>query len=77
MLPAADLDVLLVRPSVSVLEAAVAASGLVCFLGFDVCDSALAAADLDVLPVALDASVFDAFVATDLLVVFVFFFAMR
>jgi hypothetical protein len=76
VLAAADFDSLLVRPSVNVFDAAVAAGGFVCFLVVPVCDSALAAADFDVLPVDSDDRVCDALVATDLLVVFVFFFAM-
>ncbi|WP_197230976.1 hypothetical protein [Novipirellula artificiosorum] len=64
------------RPSVSVLDAAVAAVLLVCFFGAPVCDNALPAADLDVLPVEPDDSVVDAFFATGLLVTFEFFFAM-
>jgi len=46
-LPAADLDVLLVRPSFSVLEAAVAAFLEVVFLGALVWESALPAVDPD------------------------------
>lgn len=64
------------RPSVSVLDAAVAAFGLVSLFGAPVCDRALPAADLDVLPVDPDDSVCDAFVAAGLLVTLEAFFAM-
>ena len=63
-LAAADFDAALVRPSVSVLDAAVAAFALVCFFGASVCDNALPAADLDALLVDPDESVCDAFFAT-------------
>ena len=47
MLAAADLDVALVRPSVSTLDAVVAAEADVCLFGAPVCDNALAAAVRD------------------------------
>jgi hypothetical protein len=46
-LPAADFDALLVRPSLSVFDAAVAASLDVDFDGAFVCERALPAADFD------------------------------
>ena len=51
MLAAADFDFALLRPSRSTLEAAVAALDDVCFLGVDVCESALPDAVFEVLPV--------------------------
>lgn len=72
-LPAADFELSLVRPSVKVLDAAVAASLPVCFFGA-ACDSALPAADLDDFPVDSDAKVREASVATESLVTFEFFF---
>ncbi|MCX6177778.1 MAG: hypothetical protein NT163_00085 [Chlorobiales bacterium] len=62
-LPAADFDALLVLPSLSTFEAAVAAFALVCFFGDLVCDNALAAAALELVPVDLLVRVFDALVA--------------
>ena len=69
-LPAADLDDLLVLPSLSTFEAAVAALVLVCFAGDLVCDNALAAAILELAPVDLPDRVFDALVAAFVLVTF-------
>ncbi len=60
-LPAADFEALLVLPSLSVFDAAVAARAEVVFLGALVCASALAAAVFDALPVDLLVNVFDAF----------------
>lgn len=62
-LAAADFDVALVLPSVSTLEAAVAAAEDVCFLGELVWERALAAAVRDLAPVDGFCSVFDAAVA--------------
>ena len=62
-LAAAVLDVLLVRPSVSTLEAAVAAGAEVVFFGEAVWLKALAAAVLDLGAVTLLVRVFDALVA--------------
>lgn len=53
-LPAADFDDLLVLPSRRTVEAALAASGEVTFLGAFVCESALPAADFDFDPVEVD-----------------------
>lgn len=58
-LPAADFDVLLVRPSRRTWDAALAAFGDVTFVVFR-CDKALPAADLDALPVTPDFNVFEA-----------------
>jgi hypothetical protein len=62
-LPAADLEVLLVRPSDSVLDAARAACDPVCRFGVPVCESALPPADFDLPLVLLLVNVFDAFLA--------------
>ena len=62
-LPAAVFEVLLVRPSRSVFEAAEAALGDVTFLGAFRCDSALPPAVFDVFPVDLLRRVLDALVA--------------
>ena len=67
-LPAADFDALLVRPSLSVFDAAVAAVLLVCFDDVLACESALAAAVFDVIPIDPEVNVFDAFDAALLLV---------
>ncbi len=67
-LPAADFEVLLVRPSRRVLEAAFAAVDEVVFLGAFVCDSALPAAFFEVELVELLRSVFEALDAAFLLV---------
>lgn len=72
-LPAADLDVLEVRPSLSVCEAAVAARGDVCLGGALRCDRALPAAVFEVAPVDLFVSVFEAARAAGFEVTFVFF----
>ena len=72
MLPAADLDVLLVRPSFRTFEAALADFTDVDFLGTLVCDSALPAALFDFELVDLLAKVFDALEAAFLLVTFDF-----
>lgn len=69
-LPAADLEVALVLPSRSVLEAALAAFADVVSLGALVWVSALPAADFDALPVDPLDSVFEALVAAALLVSF-------
>ena len=71
-LPAADLEVLLVRPSRRVVEAAEAAGLLVCLAGVLRWDIALPAADFEDLPVDLVVSVFDALLAAGLLVTFLF-----
>jgi hypothetical protein len=60
-LAAAVFDSLLVRPSLSVLDAAVAAVLPVCFDDVLACERALAAAVFDVFPVEPEAKVFDAF----------------
>ena len=59
-LAAADLEALLVRPSRSVFEAAVAALDEVCFAGAFLWDSALPAADFDFDPTDLPFNVFEA-----------------
>lgn len=72
-LPAADFEVLAVRPSRRVLEAAEAAFVLVCLAGALRWDIALPAADFEALPVDWLVSVFDALLAAGLLVTFRFF----
>ena len=69
-LPAADFDDLLVRPSRSTFDAALAARAEVCFLGAFRCDKALPPADFDAVPVALLRIVFDAAFAAFPLVTF-------
>lgn len=69
-LPAADLEVPLVLPSRSVLEAALAAFSDVVSLGALVWVSALPAADFDALPVEPLDSVFEALLAAALPVTF-------
>jgi hypothetical protein len=75
-LPAADFDFLLVRPSLSVFDAAFAAVSDVVFMGFWAWDRALAAAVLDAFAVFELLRVFEAFVAASSPVVFGFAFAM-
>ena len=75
-LPAADLEAGLVRPSLRVLDAAVAALGLVCLDGDFVCDRALAAADFEAAPVDFDVSVCEDLLAAFLLVTFGFLLAI-
>jgi len=72
VLPAADLDALLVLPSRSTLEAALAAFLDVCLLGVTVWDKALAELVFVVLEVDLERSVLEADFAAFLLVVFLF-----
>ncbi len=74
-LPAEDLESFDVRPSRSVLDAAVAADEDVAFSGALRCDKALPADDLDAFPVAGLDRVFDALVAAGFEVTS--FFAMR
>lgn len=62
-LPAADFEALLVRPSLRVLDAAVAAPDPVCFFGALTCDNALPAAFLEWDPVEILVNVFDALLA--------------
>ncbi len=71
-LAAADFECLDVRPSVSVLDAAVAAFLLVCRFGVPVWESAEPDAVLDFAPVAFDASVLEALDAAFFPVVFLF-----
>lgn len=71
-LPAADFDVLLVRPSRSIFDAADAALGDVTFLGALRCDNALPPAVFDFCPVDLLRSVLDALLAALAPVVFRF-----
>jgi hypothetical protein len=59
-LPAADLESLLVRPSLNTFDAAVAAFAEVTFSGALVCDSVLPAAVFDFWAVLVLVSVFDA-----------------
>ena len=59
-LPTADLEVLDVRPSLSVFDAAEAAFDEVCFLGAFDCDRALPAAGFDFFPVDVYFNVFEA-----------------
>lgn len=61
--PAADLEALLVRPSRSAFEAALAALVLVCFFGALVWLNALPAAFFDVVPVFFERRVLDALLA--------------
>lgn len=70
MLPAADFDALLVRPSRRTDEAALAAFFDVTFFGAFVCDSALAEAVFDFELVLLLCRFFEALLATLELVVF-------
>ena len=70
--PAADFEVLLVRPSRSVFEAALAALSLVCFFGVLVWLKALPAAFWDEVPMLFELKVFDALLAAFLLVTFLF-----
>lgn len=72
VLPAADLEALLVRPSRSVLDAAEAALGDVCLLGVPVCERALPADDLEDFPVFLLVNVLDALLEALFPVVFLF-----
>ena len=71
-LPAADFEVLLVRPSRRVWEAALAAFLPVCLAGAFRCDIALPAADFEALPVDVLVSVFEALLAAGPLVTFRF-----
>ena len=71
-LPAADLEVLLVRPSRSVFDAADAALLEVTFFGAFRCDSALPAEDFDVRPVDFPRNVLEALLAAGFLVVLLF-----
>lgn len=71
-LPAADFELLLVRPSLSVLDAAEAAFEEVCFFGADFWERALPAAVFDVLPVEPLVSVFAALEAAFCPVLFLF-----
>ena len=71
-LPAADLEALLVRPSLNTFDAAFDAFGEVCFLGAFVWDRALPAADFEDFPVDLLFNVFEALLAVLLLVTFLF-----
>ena len=70
MLPAADFDALLVRPSLNVFDAALAAGLEVCFFGAFRWESALPAEAFDVFPVDLLRNVFDALLAAPFPVTF-------
>lgn len=63
---------MLVRPSLNVFDAAVAAFGDVCFFGAFVWDKALPAADFEAFPVDLLVRVFEALPAVFGLVTFLF-----
>ena len=72
MLPAADFDVLLVRPSRKVLDAADAAFDEVSLFGVPVCERALPAEDFEDFPVDLLVNVLEALLEAPLPVVFLF-----